>query len=202
MRQRRRQKCVSTNATLPGYSASARSTGHFPPPAARTARVCRYPRRLIERSWPRNPGNRGNVGQMPTDPSLSGSIRGLIEADAQARLKAEGYNELPRPERRTPLRIIVEVVREPMLALLLGGGVVYLALGDLKEALILLVFATLSDLDHRSTGDPHRAGSGGAARSHQPPCAGHSRWRTQTDRRPRGRAWRSCRACRGRSGTG
>jgi len=31
-----------------------------------------------------------------------------------------------------------------MLALLLGGGVVYLALGDLKEALILLAFATMS----------------------------------------------------------
>ena len=31
-----------------------------------------------------------------------------------------------------------------MLALLLGGGVVYLVLGDLKEALILLAFATLS----------------------------------------------------------
>ena len=62
---------------------------------------------------------------MPTDPSLPGSIRGLLEAEAQARLKAEGYNELPRPDRRTPLRIIVEVVREPMLALLLGGGMVY-----------------------------------------------------------------------------
>jgi Ca2+-transporting ATPase len=33
-----------------------------------------------------------------------------------------------------------------MLALLLGGGVVYLALGDLKEALILLAFATMSVL--------------------------------------------------------
>ena len=33
-----------------------------------------------------------------------------------------------------------------MLALLLGGGVIYLALGDLKEALILLVFATMSVL--------------------------------------------------------
>ena len=31
-----------------------------------------------------------------------------------------------------------------LLALLLGGGVIYLALGDLKEALILLAFATLS----------------------------------------------------------
>src|ERR1700675_3832104 len=72
------------------------------------------------------------------------SIRGLSEADVQARLKREGYNALPRPDRRTPLRIILEVVREPMLALLLGGGVVYLALGDLKEALILLAFAIMS----------------------------------------------------------
>lgn len=33
-----------------------------------------------------------------------------------------------------------------MLALLLGGGVVYLVLGDLKEAVILLAFATMSVL--------------------------------------------------------
>jgi Ca2+-transporting ATPase len=83
---------------------------------------------------------------MPNDPSSFASIRGLTEADVQARLKNEGYNELPRPDRRTPLRIIFEVVREPMLALLLGGGVIYLALGDLKEALILLAFATMSVL--------------------------------------------------------
>ena len=74
------------------------------------------------------------------------SIRGLSEADVQARLKTDGYNELPRPNRRTPVRIILEVVREPMLALLLGGGVIYLALGDIEEALILLVFATMSVL--------------------------------------------------------
>jgi len=70
--------------------------------------------------------------------------RGLTEVAAQARLKAEGYNELPRPGRRTPFRIIFEVLREPMMALLLGGGVIYLALGDRTEALILLAFATLS----------------------------------------------------------
>jgi magnesium-transporting ATPase (P-type) len=80
--------------------------------------------------------------EMPSKPASFVSIRGLSAADAQARLKNEGYNELPRPDRRTPLRIIFEVVREPMLALLLGHGVIYLALGDLKEALILLAFAT------------------------------------------------------------
>src|SRR6476659_4437211 len=69
---------------------------------------------------------------------------GLIEADAAARLQAEGHNELPQPDRRTPFRIAIEVLREPMLALLLVGGVVDLALGDLKEAIILVAFATMS----------------------------------------------------------
>jgi len=71
---------------------------------------------------------------------------GLSEAEAQARLEAEGYNELPRPDRRTPLRIVLEVLREPMIALLLAGCAVYFALGDWREAVILLVFASLSVL--------------------------------------------------------
>ncbi len=83
---------------------------------------------------------------MTDDSSRSIPIHGLNEAAARARLKIEGYNELPRPDQRTPLRIVLEVVREPMLALLLGGGAIYLALGDLKEALVLLAFATLSVL--------------------------------------------------------
>ena len=83
---------------------------------------------------------------MPTDTSLPSSLSGLSEADAQTRLKTHGYNELPRANRRTPLRIVSEVLREPMLALLLGGGVIYLILGDLKEAVILLVFASMSVL--------------------------------------------------------
>jgi Ca2+-transporting ATPase len=72
------------------------------------------------------------------------TMQGLSEVEAQRRLKAGGYNELPQPDRRTPLRIVLEVLREPMLALLLGGGVLYLLLGDLEEAIILLVFAMLS----------------------------------------------------------
>ncbi|HEY0330181.1 MAG TPA: cation-translocating P-type ATPase [Rhodopseudomonas sp.] len=72
------------------------------------------------------------------------ALRGLDDAEVRARQAADGFNELPRPDRRTPFRIVLEVLREPMLALLIGGGVVYLALGDLKEALILLCFASLS----------------------------------------------------------
>jgi len=81
---------------------------------------------------------------MLSEASPPAAINGLTEAEAQARLKAEGYNELPQPNRRTPFRIVFEVLREPMMALLLGGGVIYLALGDRTEALILLAFATLS----------------------------------------------------------
>ena len=83
---------------------------------------------------------------MATVPSLPTQFHSLSEEIVQIRLKTEGYNELPRPEQRTPLRIIFEVVREPMLALLLGSGAIYLVLGDLKDALILLAFATMSVL--------------------------------------------------------
>jgi Ca2+-transporting ATPase len=71
---------------------------------------------------------------------------GLSEAEAARRLRAEGYNELPRQGRRTFPRIVVDVLREPMLAMLIGAGLIYLALGDLREALILMAFAGLSVL--------------------------------------------------------
>lgn len=76
--------------------------------------------------------------------SQSALMRGLSTAEARTRLKSEGYNELPRQASRTPLRIIFEVLREPMLFLLLGGGAIYLLIGELQDALILLAFALFS----------------------------------------------------------
>lgn len=84
------------------------------------------------------------MGSTTEGASVTPSLAGLPETEARARLRAEGYNELPRQEQRTPLRIVLEVLREPMLALLLGAGLVYLILGDLKEALILLAFGAMS----------------------------------------------------------
>ena len=81
---------------------------------------------------------------MKTEDSSATGLKGLSETEAQARLAAEGSNELPQPDRRTPLRIVLEVLGEPMFSLLLGGGAIYLLLGDVKEALILLAFALLS----------------------------------------------------------
>ncbi len=69
---------------------------------------------------------------------------GLSEAEAQSRLRSDGFNDLPAAGHRTVLRIVGEVLREPMFALLLGAGVLYLILGDRTEALALLAFAIIS----------------------------------------------------------
>jgi P-type Ca2+ transporter type 2C len=70
--------------------------------------------------------------------------RGLSGREAAERLRAEGPNALPELERRTAQRIVVEVVREPMFALLLGAGVLYLLIGSRGEALVLFAFACFS----------------------------------------------------------
>jgi len=71
-------------------------------------------------------------------------VGGLSEEEAATRLRSEGPNELPRSGRRGIIRIAFEVFREPMFALLVAAGVVYLVLGDLGEALLLIAFATIS----------------------------------------------------------
>ncbi|HEY0184061.1 MAG TPA: HAD-IC family P-type ATPase, partial [Rhodopila sp.] len=69
---------------------------------------------------------------------------GLTTREAAARLAADGPNELPRAGKRRLPRIVGDVLREPMFSLLLGSAVIYLALGDSIEGLLLLVFACLS----------------------------------------------------------
>lgn len=73
-------------------------------------------------------------------------MAGLTDSAAAERLRTEGYNELPRTGQLTFARIVVDVLREPMLAMLIGAGLIYMALGDLQEALILVAFAGLSIL--------------------------------------------------------
>ncbi len=68
----------------------------------------------------------------PRDPS------GLTGAEAERRLAAEGPNALSRDAPPSLLATFGQVLREPMLLLLLAAGGVYLLLGDLEEALALL----------------------------------------------------------------
>ena len=63
---------------------------------------------------------------------------GLTREEAARRLAAEGPNALPGAERRGPLAIALEVLREPMFLLLVAGAAIYLLLGDAREALILV----------------------------------------------------------------
>ena len=70
--------------------------------------------------------------------------QGLSAEAAAEKLRAEGPNELPRPDKRGVWRIFLEVLREPMFALLLAGGAVYFAIGEAKDALVLMAFATVS----------------------------------------------------------
>lgn len=79
-----------------------------------------------------------------TDFTALGSPGGLSQAEAEARLAADGPNDLPGGRRRSALAVVADVLREPMLLLLLAGGVIYLLLGDLGEALILLGFVLLT----------------------------------------------------------
>ncbi len=79
-----------------------------------------------------------------TDRTPSQSRQGLSQSEAQARLAREGPNEFPSSRHRSVLAIVADVLREPMLALLLAAGAVYLLLGELSDALILLVFVGLT----------------------------------------------------------
>jgi len=79
----------------------------------------------------------------PDAPLTDASWPGLGGAVAAARLASEGPNVLPGGGRRTPLRLLVEVVREPMFLLLLAAGSLYIAFGDLHDALTLLGFVVI-----------------------------------------------------------
>jgi Ca2+-transporting ATPase len=68
------------------------------------------------------------------------SLTGLSGDEAVHRLKSDGYNELPSSKPRSLFVIALSVLHEPMFLLLLVSGGLYLLLGDVREALLLLFF--------------------------------------------------------------
>ena len=71
------------------------------------------------------------------------AVTGLSEREAAERLEREGYNELPSAQQRSILRIVLEVIHEPMFILLVASGIIYFVLGDLSEGLMLLSFVVV-----------------------------------------------------------
>ncbi len=65
---------------------------------------------------------------------------GLTSREAARILGEEGANELPSSRQRGNLRIAFDVMREPMFLLLVACGAIYLLVGDMQEALMLLAF--------------------------------------------------------------
>jgi Ca2+-transporting ATPase len=62
---------------------------------------------------------------------------GLDSSAAAAQLALDGYNELPSAKPRSPWQVALDVLREPMLLLLIAASIVYLVIGDTREALLL-----------------------------------------------------------------
>ncbi|WP_286845966.1 MULTISPECIES: cation-translocating P-type ATPase [Aminobacterium] len=73
-------------------------------------------------------------------------IQGLSESEVDHRQKIEGFNELPSTAHKSFLHIVIEVGKEPMFLLLVACGILYLLLGEKREAALLLffVFAVMS----------------------------------------------------------
>src|SRR5436309_14316264 len=69
------------------------------------------------------------------------STRGLSEADAHRRLAQYGPNRLPAGKRESLWQVFLEEVREPMILLLLGTGVLYTIWGSLADA--ITIFAVI-----------------------------------------------------------
>ena len=71
------------------------------------------------------------------------SVSGLTGDEVKDKIQREGYNELPASSKRGLLRIIIEVIHEPMFLLLVAGGILYFILGDVTEGLMLMSFVIL-----------------------------------------------------------
>jgi Ca2+-transporting ATPase len=64
--------------------------------------------------------------------------KGLSQEAAAARLAEDGPNSLPATGQRGFWVMVLNIIREPMLMLLIACGIVYLILGDPQEATLLL----------------------------------------------------------------
>jgi len=69
--------------------------------------------------------------------------KGLSENEVVQRLKEYGYNELPSQKKRNVFLIFLNVIKEPMLLLLLASGLIYFFLGEPKDALMLFSFVVV-----------------------------------------------------------
>jgi Ca2+-transporting ATPase len=68
------------------------------------------------------------------------NIKGLTSKEAEEKIKTDGYNEIPSQKKHGFFGILWEVLKEPMLLLLVGAGTIYFFLGEPQDALMLSAF--------------------------------------------------------------
>lgn len=68
---------------------------------------------------------------------------GLSSIEAAQRLHSAGPNELPATNQRGLLKLFLQLASEPVFLLLFAAGSIYLVIGDMHEALLLLGFVVL-----------------------------------------------------------
>ena len=68
---------------------------------------------------------------------------GLSDEEVSARRSRDGWNEMPSGSRRSLFVMLFDIVREPMFLMLIACGLIYLVLGSLADALMLLGFVVV-----------------------------------------------------------
>jgi P-type Ca2+ transporter type 2C len=87
------------------------------------------------------------ITEVSTDAAKSGSANldlggftGLSEDDARRNIEADGPNEIAAQQKRGLFTIAFEVIREPMFLMLVAAGVLYVLMGEPRDAAMLLGF--------------------------------------------------------------
>ena len=75
---------------------------------------------------------------------MPSSLQGLSKSQVIQRQAQHGFNELAVADKKTLLRLLLRILAEPTFALLLSAGAIYLVIGKIDDALILLGFIFLS----------------------------------------------------------
>jgi P-type Ca2+ transporter type 2C len=65
---------------------------------------------------------------------------GLSQTEVQKKFITEGYNEIPSGMKNKFLFLILNILKEPMLLLLIVCGIIYFILGSIEDALMLVSF--------------------------------------------------------------
>lgn len=68
------------------------------------------------------------------------TVTGLPQTEVEKKLSGEGYNEIASGIKNKFLFLILNVLKEPMLLLLIVAGIIYFILGSMEDALMLVSF--------------------------------------------------------------